>query len=87
MSNFFSLGEIKYHNTIDDCWLIVNNRVYNASSFMKEHPAHANRILKYAGMDVTKDFNFHTKKQQREWKKYFIGYIVSEPNKCQCIIF
>ena len=87
MSNIFSIREIKSHNNIDDCWLIANNKVYNASPFLKEHPSHTNRVLKYAGMDVTKDFNFHTKKQQQEWNKYFIGYICRKPYKCQCIIF
>ena len=87
MYNIYSINEIKYHNTVNDCWLISNNKVYNASSFLRLHPAHTNRIMKNAGKDVTKDFNFHTKNQQKEWNKYLIGYIDKIPNKCFCIPF
>jgi cytochrome b involved in lipid metabolism len=86
MSNIFSLREIKSHNNIDDCWLIANNNVYDATSFLKEHPAHSKRVLKYAGTDVTNDFNFHTKNQKDEWKKYFIGYVDNYNHKIQCCI-
>ena len=46
MPNVFSLREIKSHNKINDCWLIANNKVYNSTLFIKNHPAHAKRILK-----------------------------------------
>ena len=88
MSEKFSIHEVKNHNTLKDCWVIANNKVYNAGEFLKIHPAHTKRILKYAGKDVTKDFNFHTKNQKKEWEKYFIGYINTyNYHKPCCIIF
>ena len=87
MYNIYSINEVKYHNTINDCWLIANKKVYNASDFLKSHPAHTKRIMKYAGTDVTKDFNFHTQDQQKVWARYLIGYIDNIPNKCFCISF
>tara|TARA_X000000368_G_C22792812_1_gene606722 strand:+ start:326 stop:589 length:264 start_codon:yes stop_codon:yes gene_type:complete len=87
MPDIYTIHEILNHNTLEDCWLIANNKVYNASEFLKIHPAHTNRILKYGGKDVTKDFNFHTKNQKKQWKKYLIGYVNKQPDKCLCITF
>ena len=35
---FFSKEHIKIHNKKDDCWIIVYNKVYDITNFLKEHP-------------------------------------------------
>jgi len=89
MFKYYSIGEIRLHNTTDSCWLIVQNKVYDATLFLKKHPEHSHRILKNGGQDVTDDYNFHTKFQKKIWKQYHIGYLKKkeyfEKNRC-CII-
>ena len=74
--------EVLLHNLIDDCWVISNYKVYNVTGFLKLHSGHVTRIMPKAGKDVTKDYNFHIKKQQDIWKQYYIGDI--KKPKCFC---
>ncbi|KAI0325977.1 hypothetical protein GY45DRAFT_1374345 [Cubamyces sp. BRFM 1775] len=55
----FSLDEIAKHNNKNDAWLILDNKVYDVTSFLTEHPGGANAILTYAGkatVDVTNEY-------------------------------
>ncbi|KAI0819144.1 hypothetical protein BC628DRAFT_1404234 [Trametes gibbosa] len=55
----FSLEEIATHNTKDDAWLILDNKVYDVTSVLSWHPGGANAILAYAGkatVDVTNEY-------------------------------
>ena len=78
----FSLQEINKHKSIDSCWLMANNKVYDVTDFLKIHPEHIPIILPKAGQDVTKDYSFHTRHMKKIWKKYCIGYVQSS----YCII-
>jgi len=73
--NYYSLNEIKKHNTVNDCWLIAHNNIYNVTEFIKKHPIGPYPILKRAGQDCSEDFDFHGKSGKKIWKKYKIGYI------------
>ncbi len=46
-------AEIAKHSTAQDCWMIVNNRVYDASGFDNLHPGGASNIIFYCGKDAT----------------------------------
>ncbi|EMD41756.1 hypothetical protein CERSUDRAFT_41345 [Gelatoporia subvermispora B] len=53
MSKAWSLEEVAEHNSRSSCWVIVNNKVYDVTDFLPEHPGGAQIILKYAGRDAT----------------------------------
>lgn len=38
MAPVFSLADVQSHNTKDDLYLIIRGKVYNASSFVDDHP-------------------------------------------------
>ena len=57
MEKEFKLNEVSSHNRINDCWIVINNRVYDITNFLDEHPGGKNIILKYAGMDATEEFD------------------------------
>jgi nitrate reductase (NAD(P)H) len=45
----FTREEVEKHNSQNDCWIVVNNNVYDATSVLKWHPGGASSILAYAG--------------------------------------
>lgn len=68
------------HDKQDDCWLVVRNKVYDVSSFTKDHPG-GPVILAFAGRDATDVFsNFHGSSTWNLLKKFEIGeYQQEEP--------
>ncbi|KAK9455032.1 FMN-dependent dehydrogenase-domain-containing protein [Dipodascopsis uninucleata] len=51
-----SIKEIAKHNSEKSCWVIINNVVYDVTSFLPEHPGGKMSILNLAGQDATKPF-------------------------------
>ena len=52
-----TMQEVERHNTPDDCWVVINGKVYDLSLFQKEHPGGSEIITKNAGKDVSNLFN------------------------------
>lgn len=52
----FSLEDVACHSSADDCWIVVNNRVYDVTTFVNEHPAGRNILLMHGGKDCTEEF-------------------------------
>ena len=65
------------HKSKKDCWVILNNNVYNVTDFLPDHPGGKNAILLYAGKDGTKEFNMLHKPSilKRYGKQYLIGKV------------
>merc|ERR1711991_363853 len=55
-------SEVAKHNTADDCWVVINDEVIDATSFLEDHPGGKNAIVLYAGKDATAEFNMLHKK-------------------------
>ena len=58
----FTREEVSQHNKLSDCWVIIDNIIYNLTEYWKVHPGGGSFILKYAGKDATlafREFN-HT---------------------------
>ncbi|KIM85387.1 hypothetical protein PILCRDRAFT_778154 [Piloderma croceum F 1598] len=49
----WTLQQVAKHNTPSSCWVIINNKVYDVTDFLTEHPGGSSIILKYAGRDAT----------------------------------
>eukprot|EP00199_Chlamydomonas_sp_CCMP681_P000537 CAMPEP_0119106878 /NCGR_PEP_ID=MMETSP1180-20130426/6757_1 /TAXON_ID=3052 ORGANISM="Chlamydomonas cf sp, Strain CCMP681" /NCGR_SAMPLE_ID=MMETSP1180 /ASSEMBLY_ACC=CAM_ASM_000741 /LENGTH=471 /DNA_ID=CAMNT_0007092277 /DNA_START=33 /DNA_END=1448 /DNA_ORIENTATION=+ len=76
----YTLAQIAEHSTSDDCWLVVEGKVYDVSGW--GHPG-GDVIYSYAGRDATEAFNVLHKDQPRArafMKVHLIGE-VNEPNQ------
>jgi nitrate reductase (NAD(P)H) len=70
----FTMEEVRKHSTEEDCWIIVNNRVYNATEYLELHPGGIDSIAINAGEDATEDFvAIHSMKATKMLEKYYIG--------------
>ncbi|MEI7810300.1 MAG: cytochrome b5-like heme/steroid binding domain-containing protein [bacterium] len=49
--------EVAKHNTVNDCWIIVNNKVYDISGYASSHPGGSRNITNYCGKESTQAFN------------------------------
>ena len=52
-----SATEVAKHNTISDCWIIINNKVYDVSGYASQHPGGAQNIANYCGKEATEAFD------------------------------
>uniref|UniRef100_A0A7S4KCN1 Cytochrome b5 heme-binding domain-containing protein n=1 Tax=Paramoeba aestuarina TaxID=180227 RepID=A0A7S4KCN1_9EUKA len=80
----FTREEVAKHNTPEDCWLVANGNVYDATSYLHEHPAGPRAILRRAGKDVTTDFEFHSASAQKRFKTFKIGEVAEETSCSIC---
>ncbi|KAI3406567.1 CYB5 [Candida oxycetoniae] len=71
----FDADEISKHTTHDDCWVVINGRVYNVSSYIDEHPGGEEVLLDVAGSDATEAFDDigHSDEAHEILAKLFIG--------------
>jgi len=78
--NEYSLIDVEKHNKEEDGWMVVDNEVYNVSSFLKMHPGGRDIMLNYLGKDVTQqfktdEFHSHSTRAHRILQKYIIGRV------------
>lgn len=60
-TKLLSTQEISQHNSPQDCWLVIEDNVWDCTDFVHEHPGGAALILKFAGRDATKAYSeIHT---------------------------
>jgi nitrate reductase (NAD(P)H) len=71
----FTMDEVKKHNTEEDCWIIVKDRVYDATEYLELHPGGIESIIINSGaVDATEDFvAIHSTKATKMLEKYYIG--------------
>jgi cytochrome b involved in lipid metabolism len=66
----FTLEEIKTHGTISSCYSIVNETVYDLTTWVNMHPGGQETILSMCGKDGTQGFM-----QEHKGKKKFMDIL------------
>ncbi|XP_076063675.1 cytochrome b5-like [Oratosquilla oratoria] len=73
----YSLQEVASHDSFDNCWVILYDKVYDITRFMMEHPGGEDVLLEYAGRDATTAFRSvgHSMAALNSLKEYLIGIL------------
>ena len=76
----YALSEVTEHDNVDDCWLVLNEKVYDVTEFVSSHPG-GKAILEGCGKDATELFETrpmgsgteHSQRARTLSQKYIIG--------------
>ncbi|BFZ56551.1 hypothetical protein PYCC9005_003598 [Savitreella phatthalungensis] len=82
MSKEYTAEEIKAHTGKDDVWIVVHDKVYNATKFLDEHPGGEEVILDVGGQDASDAFEDvgHSDEAREQLEKLLIGTVKVDPN-------
>jgi len=74
-----TVDEVKKHAVESDCWVIVNNTVYNVTTYIPNHPGGPQQIIPLCGGDATTTFTtrngkgLHPEKAQATLNSMLVG--------------
>ncbi|KAK4297653.1 hypothetical protein Pmani_029941 [Petrolisthes manimaculis] len=49
----YTLDEVARHDTMNDCWIILYDKVFDVTKFLLDHPGGEDVMLEHAGRDAT----------------------------------
>ncbi|KAL9229021.1 hypothetical protein vseg_004539 [Gypsophila vaccaria] len=69
--------EVTKHNNKNDCWMIIDDKVYDVTPFLDDHPGGDEILLTSTGKDATDDFEDvgHSDNAREMLKDYYVGDI------------
>ncbi|KAJ2953793.1 hypothetical protein O0L34_g1421 [Tuta absoluta] len=70
-----TLAEVSHHDSYNDCWVVIYDRVYDITTFFDEHPGGADIMLEYAGQDASTAFRSsgHSRMAMKALDRFQIG--------------
>ena len=75
-----TMAAVAEHNTADDCWLVINNNIYNITDYIPNHPGGEKNITDYCGKDATQAFDTkggsgktHSDQARQILQQFYIG--------------
>jgi len=84
-----NMTEIAKHNKSSDCWLLVNNKVYNVSSYISAHPGGSGTIIPNCGKESTQLYNTkggnkpHSGNANNMLAAYYVGNLNQQTSQQQ----
>jgi cytochrome b involved in lipid metabolism len=85
---FLSAAEVAKHSTAADCWMIINGKVYNFTSYEKLHPGGMAQIVQACGRDGSSLYatkggggSSHSNYADSLLVDYYVGDIGKTPSK------
>ena len=85
---FMTVKDIELCKTEDSCCVIINNLVFEVSTFLKTHPGGSLVLLNSGGKNVTDAFeNYHNASTHKKLDKFLIGKVVVENTPEHVIAF
>ncbi|XP_010257977.1 PREDICTED: cytochrome b5-like [Nelumbo nucifera] len=81
ITRIYTLQQAAEHNKRDDCWVVIDGKVYNVTDYLDEHPGGDDVLLAATGRDATEDFEDagHSNDARELMKAYCIGELDLSP--------
>ncbi|XP_055710701.1 uncharacterized protein LOC129806260 [Phlebotomus papatasi] len=81
-----SLEEVANHDSASDCWIVIYDRIYDVTKFLKLHPGGDYLLLENAGRDATIAFrgSGHSQEAVDSLKKWMIGQLPEKERIFRC---
>lgn len=75
--DIYTLEEVSEHDSFDDCWIVLFDKVFDVTNFLMEHPGGEDVIVENAGRDVTVAFRGvgHSTLALRALDDYLVGIV------------
>jgi hypothetical protein len=79
----FPMATIATHNSSTSCWLLISGRVYDVTTYLRNHPGGSRTILPWCGKESTKAFatedgrGEHSPDAYAQLKPFDIGALVA----------
>ena len=79
----YGADEVSKHNTASSLWIIVDDKVYDLTKFLLEHPGGEEVLLEAGGGDATEAFNDvgHSADAREMMKDYLVGRIAADDSR------
>jgi nitrate reductase (NAD(P)H) len=72
-------SEIHEHNKEDDCWVVIDGRVFDLTTYLKDHPGGSCPVMLKAGGDASREYREIHARDADEIKEYYcIGIAVDD---------
>jgi L-lactate dehydrogenase (cytochrome) len=52
----YTMVEVREHDQKEDCWIVINRKVYDITNFLSEHPGGSSILVTVSGQDATDYF-------------------------------
>ncbi|MDT8409172.1 MAG: cytochrome b5-like heme/steroid binding domain-containing protein [Wenzhouxiangellaceae bacterium] len=81
----FTLEDVAEHDTLDDCWMVIEGKVHDFTDYVPRHPAPPSVLEPWCGTEATEgmrskgDDEDHSRRAWRLAENYRIG-VVAEAN-------
>lgn len=49
----YTMAEVAQHDSQEDCWLVIEGKVYDVSSYVDKHPAPPSVLVPWCGREAT----------------------------------
>jgi len=71
----FRLAEVSKHDSAEDMWMVIHNKVYDVTNFLEEHPGGVEVLLENAGLESTYAFEDvgHSLDARDLLAQYYVG--------------
>ncbi|KAH7628944.1 hypothetical protein B0T09DRAFT_169996 [Sordaria sp. MPI-SDFR-AT-0083] len=89
MAATFTLDEVRKHNSKNDVWMVIHNKVYNATSYLEDHPGGSIILREVAGTDATEQFVEvgHSAETDDILKELYVGDLAEDEHAEEVEIF
>ncbi|XP_064087712.1 uncharacterized protein LOC135202306 [Macrobrachium nipponense] len=73
----YTLDEVSQHDSYNDCWIILYDKVFDVTQFMLDHPGGEDVIMEHAGRDATIAFRGvgHSVPALQALDEYLVGIL------------